>query len=130
VAVVICLGFFSDLRVPLRSDRDRAPLDGPDSSLLRHRPGHARILQRFVTALTSNGRRDKFFHRSLNTTYSEGDRINQNGWFSMEPRQAHNGADRLTDYLHTRLPDFSWYKIPNLEKYIKLPRTLSNVHKI
>jgi hypothetical protein len=28
------------------------------------------------------------------------------------------------------LPDFSWYKIPKLEKYAKLPRTIPNVDKI
>jgi hypothetical protein len=28
------------------------------------------------------------------------------------------------------LPDFSWYKIPKLKKYTKLPQTIPNDHKI
>jgi hypothetical protein len=28
------------------------------------------------------------------------------------------------------LPDFSWYKMPKIEKYTKFPRFIPNVHKI
>jgi hypothetical protein len=31
---------------------------------------------------------------------------------------------------NSRLPDFSWYKLPKREKYTKLPRTKPNVDKI
>jgi hypothetical protein len=37
---------------------------------------------------------------------------------------------RISMPLRPGLPDFSWYKIPKLEKYTKLPRTIPNVYKI
>jgi hypothetical protein len=36
----------------------------------------------------------------------------------------------ISHVVESGLPDFSWYKIPKLEKYTKLPQTIPNVHKI